>query len=80
MPYLSNLNYETEPSRLYLEDLYNSVVLKDIVKRNVVRDVDLLEKIIAYVIANVGMTFSANSISKFFKSEGRTVAPETILI
>ena len=79
MPYLSNLNYETEPSRLYLEDLYNSVVLKDIVKRNVVRDVDLLEKIIAYVIANVGMTFSANSISKFFKSEGRTVAPETIL-
>lgn len=79
MPYLSNLNYEPEPSRLYLEDLYNSVVLKDIVKRNTVRDVDLLEKIIAYVIANVGMTFSANSISKFFKSEGRTVAPETIL-
>lgn len=79
MPYLSNLNYEPEPSRLYLEDLYNSVVLKDIVKRNTVRDIDLLEKIIAYVIANVGMTFSANSISKFFKSEGRTVAPETIL-
>ncbi len=79
MPYLSNLNYETEPSRLYLEDLYNSVVLKDIVKRNTVRDIDLLEKIIAYVIANIGMTFSANSISKFFKSEGRIVAPETIL-
>ena len=79
MPYLSNLNYEDEPSRLYLEDLYNSVVLKDIVKRNTVRDVDLLEKIIAYVTANIGTTFSATSISKFFKSENRTVATETIL-
>lgn len=79
MPYLSNLNYEYEPSRLYLEDLYNSVVLKDIVKRNAVRDVDLLEKIIAYVTANIGTTFSATSISKYFKSENRTVATETIL-
>ena len=79
MPYLSNLNYEDEPSRLYLEDLYNSVVLKDIVKRNTVRDVDLLEKIISYVTANIGTTFSATSISKFFKSENRTVAAETVL-
>lgn len=79
MPYLSNINYEEEPCRLYLEDLYNSVVLKDIVKRNTVRDVDLLEKIISYVTANIGTTFSATSISKFFKSENRTVATETIL-
>lgn len=79
MPYLSNLNFEDEPIRLYLEDLYNSVVLKDIVKRNTVRDVDLLEKIISYVIANIGTTFSATSVSKFFKSEKRTVATETIL-
>lgn len=79
MPYLSNLNYEEEPSRLYLEDLYNSVVLKDVVKRNTVRDVDLLEKIIAYVTANIGTTFSATSISKFFKSENRIVATETVL-
>ena len=79
MPYLSNLNYEDEPSRLYLEDLYNSVVLKDIVKRNTVRDVDLLEKIISYVTANIGTTFSATSISKFFKSKNRTVAAETVI-
>ncbi len=79
MPYLSNLNYENEPSCLYLEDLYNSAVLKDIVKRNTVRDVNLLEKIISYVTANIGTTFSATSISKFFKSQNRTVATETIL-
>lgn len=79
MPYLGNLLYAEAPARQYLQDLYNSVVLKDIVKRNNIRDVDLLERIIAYIVANVGNTFSATAISKYFKSEGRTVAPETIL-
>lgn len=79
MPYLSNLHYEEEPCRLYLQDLYNSVVLKNVIKRNSIRDVDLLERIIAYITANVGTTFSATAISKYLKSEGRTVAPETIL-
>lgn len=79
MPYLANLRYEEEPSRQYLTDLFNSVQLKDVVKRNKVRDVDLLERIIAYVMANVGSTFSASSLAKFLKSERRSVAPETIL-
>ena len=79
MPYLANLNYEEGPSRQYLTDLFNSVQLKDIVKRYKVRDVDLLERIIAYVMANMGTTFSASSLAKFFKSEQRTVAAETIL-
>ena len=79
MPYLSNIRYEDAPSKQYLQDLFNSVQLKDIMKRNKIRDVDLLERIIAYVIANVGTTFSASSLSKFLKSEKRAVAPETIL-
>lgn len=53
MPYLANIRYEDAPSKLYLHDLFNSVQLKDIVKRNKIRDVDLLERIIAYVITNV---------------------------
>lgn len=79
MPYLANLRFADEPSRQYLHDLFNSVQLKDIVKRNKIRDVDLLERIIAYVMANVGTTFSATSLSKFLKNEQRTAAPETIL-
>lgn len=79
MPYLANLQYADEPSRQYLTDVFNSVQLKDIVKRNKVRDVDLLERITAYVMANAGTTFSATSLSKFFKNEHRAVAPETIL-
>lgn len=56
MPYLFHLRYEEEPSRQYLQDIYNSVVLKDIVKRNNIRDVELLERIILYAMANVGTT------------------------
>ena len=79
MPYLANIRYENEPSRQYLTDLFNSVQLKDIVKRNKIRDVDLLERIIAYVMTNIGTTFSATSLAKFFKNEQRTVSAETIL-
>ena len=79
MPYLRNLRFEETPSQIYLQDLFNSVVLKDIVKRNNVRDVDLLERIIAFVFRGIGTTFSASSISKYFKSENRVAAPETIM-
>ena len=79
MPYLNNLKYASEPSRQYLQDIYNSVVLKDVIKRNNIRDVDLLERIIAYITANVGTTFSATRISKYLISEGRSVSTETVL-
>lgn len=79
MPYLANLRYEETACRQYLQDLFNSVELKDIVQRNKVRDVDMLERIIAYVTANIGTTFSSTAISKYLKSEGRSVSPETVL-
>jgi predicted AAA+ superfamily ATPase len=79
MPFLSKLSFEPESSRSYLQDLFNSVVLKDIVKRNNIRDVDLLERVLYYALSHVGKQFSATSISKYFKSENRIVATETIL-
>lgn len=79
MPYLSNLNYEPESGKQYLYDLYNAVILKDIMKRNNVRDMDLLERIISYITTNIGNTFSATSIVKYLKSEGRKVSSETVL-
>ena len=79
MPYLANLRYEETACRQYLQDLFNSVELKDIVQRNKVRDVDMLERIIAYATANIGTTFSSTAISKYLKSEGRSVSPETVL-
>lgn len=79
MPYLANLRYEETACRQYLQDLFNSVELKDIVQRNKVRDVDMLERIITYATANIGTTFSSTAISKYLKSEGRSVSPETVL-
>ena len=79
MPFLHNLDYNFEASMQYLQDLYASIILKDITQRNNIRDTDLLERIINYIVMNIGNTFSATSISKFFKSENRKVATETIL-
>ena len=79
MPYLANIRYADEPSRQYLLDLFHSVQLKDILIRNKIRDVDLLERIISYITVNIGNSFSATSLAKFLKSEQRTVAPDTIL-
>ena len=50
--FLANLRYAPEPCR-YLHDIYNSVVLNDVVRRNKIRDVDLLARIVAYVIGNM---------------------------
>ncbi|MCD8362125.1 MAG: ATP-binding protein [Lachnospiraceae bacterium] len=79
MPYLANLRYDDAASRQYLRDLFNSVELKDVVRRNNIRDVDMLERIIAYLTANVGTTFSATAISRYLKNEGRPVSTETVL-
>lgn len=79
MPFLSNIIDNPDACKQYLKDVYNSVLLKDVVKRNKIRDIDQLERIITYVLANIGHTFSANSVSKYFKSEGRTISTETIL-
>lgn len=64
MPYLNNLRYGEEPGYQYLTDVFHSVQFKDIVKRNKIRDVDLLERIVAYIVGNVGTTFSAASVSR----------------
>jgi len=78
MPFLINLDFAEEPSYLYLRDIYNSVILKDVIQRNRIRDAELLERIIMYVVANIGHTFSAKSLSDFMKSENRKAAPETV--
>ncbi|MBE6093308.1 MAG: ATP-binding protein [Selenomonas ruminantium] len=79
MPFLLTLDYQTEAARVYLKDAYNSVLLKDIVQRNKLRDTDLLERIIRYALSSVGQTFSASSIVKFLKSEQRKVSNDTVL-
>ena len=79
LPFLATASLDESAKVQYLKDIYTSVVIKDIVKRNNLRDVDLLERIISYTAANIGRTFSANSIASYFKSEKRTASVDTVI-
>lgn len=79
MPALKYFNFEEEASHKYLTDVYNTVLVKDVLAYRQIRDVDLFNRILLFVMDNIGQTFSANSIRKFLKSEGRIVSPETVL-
>ena len=79
MPFVSELIHDENAVELYLEDIYDSVILKDVVKRYNIRDVDLLDRIITYTFDNIGQSFSATSISKYFKNENRKVSTDTVL-
>lgn len=61
-----------------VKDIYNSTIFSDIVKRNQIRKVDQLERIVRFAFDNVGKTFSAKSISDYLKSEHRTIDNETV--
>lgn len=62
----------------YISDMYQSILLSDIVKRNNIRDVDLLQRFMLYVMHNVGQIFSALTITNYLKNEGRKLSKETI--
>lgn len=67
-----------EEAYTIIKDIYNSTIFTDIVKRNEIRKVDLLERVVKFVFDNIGQTFSANTLSKYLKSQGRKTDPETV--
>lgn len=73
------LNYENEEKEKYLYDLYSTIVLNDILYKNKVKDLDLLERLMEFMISNIGKLFSANSISKYIKNENHKTTPHTII-
>ena len=69
LPYLSNLPLEREIAFEYLRNVYSTIMLKDVVKRESIRNVDFLESLAVYTADNVGSLFSANNISRYLKSQ-----------
>lgn len=61
-----------------VEGIYHSVISNDITRRHDIKNVDLFNRVVKFVIENVGKTFSANAIVKFLKSEGRALSVESI--
>lgn len=78
MPFLYEAKLDEEASRQYLADVFDSIILKDIALRHEVRDIEQLKRVIHYLISSIGTTFSASSITKYMKSEKRTIAVETL--
>ena len=71
-------NYSQDEIYTIVRDIYNSTIFSDIVKRNQVRKIDQLERVVKYTFNNVGNTFSAKSISDYLKAEHRTLDNETV--
>jgi len=77
MPQRFSMGTVTE-TKVYLRDLYNSIVLRDIIQKSKIKDVDMLNRIIEYMVMNTSQIFSATSISRYFESINRKVSTETI--
>ncbi len=71
-------SYTQDEVYTIVRDIYNSTIYSDIVKRNQVRKIDQLERVVKYTFQNVGNTFSAKSISDYLKSENRKLDNETV--
>ena len=71
-------SYSQDEVYTIVRDIYNSTIFSDVVKRNQIRKVDQLERVVKYTFNNVGNTFSAKSISDYLKAERRTLDNETV--
>lgn len=79
MPFLTLIYSDQQACNTYLQDIYSSVVLKDIVDHHAIRNVDLLQRITSYLSSEIGYPVSATGIAKFLKNEHRTSSIDTIL-
>lgn len=79
MPGLKYFKLEEEVSQKYLNDIYNTVLVKDVLNYNNIRDVDIFNRILSFAMQNIGATFSASAIKNYLKNENRNISVDTVL-
>lgn len=79
LPYLINLELQDEIVYDYLKNIYNTILLKDVVARFGVRHINFLERLVVYLADNVGSLMSAKKISDFLKSQNIRMSPNIVL-
>lgn len=77
-PLIANGNFDEKATYSIVEAIYSSAVVNDISKKHSISNIDLFNRVVSFIIENVGKTFSANSIVNFLKSEKRTISVEAI--
>ncbi len=76
MPFLANIGLHDDIPFEYLRNVYSTILLKDVVARENIRNVSFLENLVAYLSDNIGALFSANNISKYLKSQRVDISPQ----
>jgi uncharacterized protein len=79
LPYLINLDLEENIVNDYIKSVYNTILLKDVVRRFNIRNVDFLDKLVIYLADNIGNLFTASNISAYLKSQKTDINTNTIL-
>lgn len=79
LPGLAKIGLEEDDAREYQIDIYHTVLLKDVIMRNKIRNVPFLENLVRFLADNTGKLISANSITKYMKSQGETITPAVII-
>ena len=79
MPGLNKIGLHEDDVREYQKDVYNTVLLKDVIMRNNIRNVNFLENLVLYLADNTGKIISANNVSKYMKSNGENISASVIL-
>lgn len=78
MPFIYQFPMDDNSAMQYLNDIFDSIILKDIAQRNKIRDIELLKRIIQFFMMNIGNSFSAVKIVNYLKNEKRNISTETI--
>ena len=79
LPGLVKIGLDEDDAREYQKDIYNTVLLKDVILRNRIRNVVFLENLIRFLADNIGKVISATSIAKYMKSQGQSITATTII-
>jgi len=77
-PIVASNDFDDRAAYQIVEGIYHSVITNDIAKRRNITNYDLFNRVVRFIVENVGKTFSANAIVKFLKSEGRTLSVEAV--
>src|SRR5574344_1771757 len=79
LPGLVKIGLDEDDAREYQKDIYNTVLLKDVILRNNIRNVVFLENLTRFLADNIGKLISANSVAKYMKSQGQSITSTTII-
>lgn len=79
MPGLAKIGLEEDDAREYQTDIYHTVLLKDVIMKNQIRNVPFLENLVRFMADNIGKLISANSIAKYMKSQGESITSTLVI-